>query len=477
VCLHQYRYESFAWMNSFLFSLQLGSVSQQAFVKAQNERLLRSIQAAPDVTFALKSAAKEGTTTDSTARARLEQLSGVAHGAGVSSIAIDRFEGRYLLSGGADSSVAIWDLEATGTAPGEHIAHLPLGHTARTSTNASLGINHVSYFPFDSLAFLTSGYDHHLKIFSSETLQASGKFDLGSTIYKHATSNVASHLLVACGSQHPAVRLVDLQSGASAHSLAGHAGSVLTVEWHPKNENILASGATDGSVRLWDIRRSASSLGVLDMDDSIGIADYDGKGTGARRRERGRAHVGAVNGITWTEDGKYLVSSGTDERMRVWDMSTGANTLANFGPTIRNAQNTALQPLLAPSTLTPVGSETIYFPNPQEILSFDLHAGTLQRRLRVVGRAAPTGPAPSMRNLKNHTTSLAWRAHNVEFYSAHSDGSIRCWRPRTWEDDLAEQEETEAAQGTGNEAVEKKRKRDELDQIVRDLTKKPVTFN
>jgi DNA excision repair protein ERCC-8 len=457
VCLYQYRYESFAWMNSFLLSLQLGSVSQQAFIKAQNERLLRSLQATPDVTFALKNAAKEGTGADSTARARLEQLSGVAHGAGVSSIAIDRFEGRYLLSGGADSSVAIWDLEATETAPGEPIAHLPLGHTARTSTTASLGINHVSYFPFDSLAFLTSGYDHHLKIFS--------------------TSNVASHLLVACGSQHPAVRLVDLQSGASAHSLAGHAGSVLTVEWHPKNENILASGATDGSVRLWDIRRSASSLGVLDMDDSIGIAGYDGKGTGARRRERGRAHVGAVNGITWTDDGKYLVSSGTDERMRVWDMSTGANTLANFGPTIRNAQNTALQPLLAPSNITPVGSETIYFPNPQEILNFDLHAGTLQRRLRVVGRAAPTGPAPSMRNLKNHTTSLAWRAHNVEFYSAHSDGSIRCWRPRTWEDELVEQEEAEAAQGTGNDAVERKRKRDELDQIVRDLTKRPVTFN
>lgn len=464
-------------MNSFLLSLQLGSVSQQAFVKAQNERLLRSLQAAPDVSFVLKTGTKDGATAEGEARVRLERPSGVAHGAGVSSIAIDRFEGRYLLSGGADSSVAIWDLEAAGTAPGEPIAHRPLGHTARTSTTASLGINHVSYFPFDSLAFLTSGYDHHLKIFSSETLQASGKFNLGSTIYKHATSNVASHLLVACGSQHPAVRLVDLQSGASAHSLAGHAGSVLTVEWHPKNENILASGATDGTVRLWDIRRSASSLGVLDMDDSIGVAGYDGKGTGARRRERGRAHVGAVNGITWTDDGKYLVSSGTDERMRVWDMATGANTLANFGPTIRNAQNTALQPLLAPSSLTPVGSETIYFPNPQEILSFDLHAGTLQRRLRIVGQAAPTGPAPSMRNLKNRTTSLAWRAHNIEFYSAHSDCSIRCWRPRTWEEVLVEDEEKESDQRTGNEALEKKRKRDELDQIVRDLTKKPVTFN
>ena len=187
--------------------------------------------------------------------------------------------------------------------------------------------------------------------------------------------------------------------------------------------------------------------------------------------------MGAVNGITWTDDGKYLVTSGTDERMRVWDTATGANTLANFGPTIRNGQNTALQPLLAPSHLSPVGSETIYFPNPQEILNFDLHAGTLQRRLRIVGQAAPTGPAPSMRNLKNRTTSLAWRAFNVEFYSAHSDGSIRCWRPKTWEDELIEQEEKEAAQGTGSEAAERKRKRDELEEVVRSVTKKPVTYN
>lgn len=468
-------------MNSFLLSLQLGSVSQQAFAKAQNERLFRSLQAAPDVSFSLKKSESARDThqaedDDHEARPRSAKPTGVAHGAGVSSIAIDRFEGRYLLSGGADSSVALWDLEAATVPPGEAITHLPLGHTARTSTTASLGITHVSYFPFDSLAFLTSGYDHHLKIFSSETLQASAKFDLGSTVYSHATSDVASHLLVACGSQHPAVRLVDLRSGASAHSLAGHSGTVLTVAWHPKDENILASGATDGTVRLWDIRRSASSLGVLDMDDSIGVAGYDGKGTGARRRERGRAHVGAVNGITWTGDGKYLVSSGTDERMRVWDMITGANTLANFGPSIRKAQNTAMQPMLAPSNLTLVGSETIFFPNPQEILSFDLHAGTLQRRLRVVGQAAPIGPAPSMRNLKNRTTSLAWRAHAVEFYSAHSDGSIRCWRPRTWEDELVEEEEKEASQGTGTEAAEKKRKRGELDQIVRDLTKKPVTY-
>ena len=458
-------------MNSFLLNRQLGSVSPESFAKAQNHRLLRSLQAAPDVQFALTQpeSSSAGYTRSHGTRPRT-----IAHAAGVNSIAIDRFEGRYLLCGGADSSIAIWDLEAANIAHGEPVTHLPLGNVAKTSTTASLSINHISYFPFDSLAFLTSGYDHTTKIFSSETLQVSAKFDLGHTVYSHATSDVASHLLVACATQHPAVRLIDLQSGASAHSLAGHAGSVLTIAWHPKNENILASGASDGTVRLWDIRRSASSLGVLDMDDSIGIAGYDGFGTGARRRERGMAHVGAVNGLTWTEDGQYLVTSGLDERMRVWNMATGANTLANFGPSIKNNQNTALNPVLAPSHLSPAGSGTLFFPNPQEILIFDLHAGILLQRLRVVAQSAPSGPGGSIRNLKNQTRSLAWRAHDVEMYSGHSDGTVRCWRPRTWEDAVVEEEE---ATGAESEAMEKKRKRDELDQIVRDLTKKPVTFS
>lgn len=305
---------------------------------------------------------------------------------------------------------------------------------------------------------------------------ASASFDLGSTVYSHSVSSVASHLLVACASQHPAVRLVDLRSGSSTHSLAGHSGSILAVSWHPKDDNVLASGATDGSLRLWDVRKSASSLGVLDMDDSIGIAGYDGKGTGARRRERGRAHNGAVNGIIWTNDGRYLVSIGHDERMRVWDMGTGANTLANFGPGLKNAHTTALFPLLAPSHLSPSGKEVVYYPNPREILSFDLHSGTSLSRLRITGAGPPQASDFGARNVKARTTSLAWRAHDIEMYSGHADGAIRCWRPRTSEDVELEREEKEE-DGSAETEAERKRKREELDQIVRDLTKKRTTYS
>ncbi|KAK3072154.1 hypothetical protein LTR53_007347 [Teratosphaeriaceae sp. CCFEE 6253] len=305
---------------------------------------------------------------------------------------------------------------------------------------------------------MTCGYDHTLKLFSSETLQSSAIFDLGSAVSAHAASTVASHLLVACASQHPAVRLVDLKSGSSTHSLAGHSGSVLSVAWHPRNENILASGATDGTCRLWDVRRSASSLGVLDMDDSIGVAGYDGKGTGARRRERGKAHSGAVNGIAWTEDGQYLVTTGRDERMRVWNMTTGANTLANFGPALKNTLNTPVTPLLPPTVLS--STRHIFYPNPGEILSFDLYAGTLLRRLRVP--QSPQHVISPTQNFKVRTTSLAWRPHDIEMYSAHVDGAIQCWRPRTADDVVAEQDDAP----TETDTQERKRKRDELDQIA-----------
>ncbi len=326
------------------------------------------------------------------------------------------------------------------------------------------------------MAFLTSGYDHTLKLFSSETLKASASFDLGSIVYSHAVSSIASHLLVACASQHPAVRLVDLRSGSSTHSLAGHSGTVLAVAWHPKDENVLASGGSDGCVRLWDVRRSASSLGVLDMEDSIGIAGYDGEGTGARGRERGGAHNGAANGLSWTSDGRFLVSVGHDERMRVWNIISGANTLANFGPGLKNANNTALYPLLAPSHLTPAGQEVVCFPNLREILGFDLHSGTLVNRLRIPGLQGLSVADMHGRNTKPRTTSLAWRAHDVELYSAHADGVIRCWKPRTWEDVEVEKEERED-DGSAEEEREKKRKREDLEEIVKDLTGKRMTYS
>lgn len=382
-----------------------------------------------------------------------------------------------LLSGGADSSIGIWDLESAPSGAEESSIIKPLSYAPRTARTHNLGITHLSFYPFDSLAFLSSSYDHTLKLYSSETLECSATFDLASVVYSHALSPIASHLLVACATQHPAVRLVDLRSGASTHSLAGHSGAVLTVAWHPNREHILASGGSDGLIRLWDVRRSASSLGVLDMDDSVGLVQETN--SQMRSRERGKAHGGAVNGLTWDSDGTYLVSCGHDERIRVWDGINGANTLTNFGPAVKNAHTSTLLPLISPSYLTGMGKEILIYPNPRELLVYEVHTGKLMTRLRTPSFASShtaVSAGSGTRNVVNRTTSLAWRSHVVELYSAHSDGTIRCWKPKTWEDNLAEDEDSSDDEGEDHKSRERKRKRDELEEIVNSLTKRKVTY-
>jgi DNA excision repair protein ERCC-8 len=398
-----------------------------------------------------------------------------AHPSGVNALAIDKFEGKYLLSGGDDSSIAIWDLEAQTAATEAGETYLPLSAVNKTTEEHKLGITQICFYPFDSLAFLTSSYDHTVKLYSSETLAPSASFDLDSVVYNIALSPIASHLLVACAAQTPNVRLVDLRSGANTHSLAGHSGAILSTAWSPVREHILASGATDGSVRFWDIRRSVGELGVLDLEDSIGVLR---KPTSSfpRNSMRGQAHRGPVNGIVWTEDGRHMVTCGHDQRIRVWNTDTGANTLANFGPMVRNSGLAPCIPVLPPVRNLQSGADVLFYPNEHEVIAYELFDAKLLRRLRRQEqhkRIPDVAAAKGQRNVKDRITALAWRAHDVEMYSAHADGSIAAWKPRTEEDaDLDAEDEHEKREKEDG----KKRKRGVLDDIYQGLMKKPITF-
>ena len=428
---------------------------------------------APGIRFDGSDRSKEAASGQSTAEDRGEKTVW-AHRAGVNCLTIDRFEGRYMLSGGADSSILLWDLER-GANTLNHYTPQPIARSDKGASSHKFGITHLSFYPFDSQAFLSSSYDHTLKLYATETLSVSASFDLDSVIYSHALSPIADHLLVACGTQHPAIRLVDLRTGASAHSLVGHQGAVLSVSWSPTDDNILASGGVDGTVRLWDVRRSAGSLGVMDLEDSVGVGGEDGLGKKARARGRGKAHVGACNGIVWTEDGRFLVTAGHDERVRVWNVVLGANALSHFGPIIKNTHLSSLLPLIAPSYIGRPGDQIMLYPNEKEILAFDLFEGTLLKRLRIPNAAPGQGTGSTgQRNVKDRVTSLAWRAGDIEVYSGHSDGIIRAWKPKTNAEAEAEKDDMSQLDDTVDDG--RKRKRQALDDVFRNLTKQKITF-
>ena len=463
-------------MNQWIFDRSTGSLSPSAFQTVTASQRLHAIQPAPRQRFhggeqeAVLSVASEA----SGAETKLAKI--WAHQAGVNALSID-IEGKILLSGGADSSIKLWNLDECPTATSHTFR--PTAAVPRTASAHKFGITHLSFYPFDSAAFLSSSYDHHLKLYATDSLSLSADFDLNSIIYSHALSPIASHLLVACATQHPAVRLVDLRSGAATHSLAGHHGAVLAIAWNPTIEHILASGGADGCVRLWDIRKSSGSLGVLNMEDSTGITGFDGLGAGARGRESGKAHQGAANGVTWTDDGSYVISAGHDERVRVWNAATGANTLASFGPTLKNSHLSNFPLLTSPTAFTSAKKELLFYPNERELLMFELHEGKLLKRLRVSGPImAAVRSRTGERNVKNRTTALVWRGQADGVYSAHTDGQIRAWIPRTREDEMVDREEEEhAVKGRNDDESEgAKRKRKVLDDVFRDLTKQKISF-
>ncbi|KAI9693894.1 MAG: hypothetical protein M1822_003165 [Bathelium mastoideum] len=494
-------------MNSFLLNRAIGSVSPQSLQRAQTTQLLHALQPAPEVTFGAEPQSED--VSSSAHSSTTKKSSNVAHKAGVNAIALDRFEGRWsaistsapalcafspmlvrLLSGGADSSLSIFDLDSE---PSSH-AIQPVTHLQRVDPTTTFGFTQLSYYPFDSLAFLSTSYSHHLRLHSSLDLRPIFSSDVDCVPYAHSVSTIASHLLVAVGTQHPAVRLVDLRSGAASHSLPGHTGAVLSVGWCPNSnfggkvgagagEWVLASGSADGTVRFWDVRRSSAAIGLLDMDDSTGVAFSAGTGPGAsgahaakgyRRNPDAKAHVGAVNSLLWTADGQYLISAGHDERVRVWDTSSGANTLVNFGPTVRNRGLATVTPVLSPKGWIGNGKDLLFWPNEREILGFEWKEGRLVKRLKVPRELdhEPRNPraVPKGRNVKDRIMDLAWRAYDAEMVSAHADGRIRTWRPRVKE--MEDEEDSHNETKEDEEDEDRKRKREELDELYESITKR-----
>ncbi|KAI0472677.1 WD40-repeat-containing domain protein [Xylariaceae sp. FL0804] len=470
-------------MNQLLFERSCGSLGPNVFARLQLTQLVRSFRPAPEFRF---DGGEKGTAVaDGQASASVW-----SHQAGVNALALERFDGRILVSGGSDASIKVWDLEQCSNPSRPH-NFTPVASVTRSAGAHQFGITHLSFFPFDSAAFLSTSYDQTLKLWSTDEVKLSASFSLGTKVYTHVTSPIASHLLVACGTQHPAVRLVDLRSGSNVQSLAGHAGAVMATAWSPRHEHVLATGSVDGSVRLWDIRRAGGVIGMLDLEDSLGLYHNGllGPDGTVRVRASAKAHVAPVNGLTWTDDGDYIVSAGHDRRIRVWDAATGRNTLASFGPSIRNNQLATVTMVTSPVGITHPRKELLFWPNESEILVLDLHDGHIITKLRATGPAVAgvRSRGGSERTVKNRITSIAWRGagggggsngvvmggSNMAgaLVSAHLDGQIRAWTPELGGDN-AEGEENGA--DVRSEAGVKKRKA--LNDVYESLMGKKITF-
>ncbi|KAJ1286298.1 hypothetical protein BS78_03G343000 [Paspalum vaginatum] len=384
------------------------------------------------------------------------------HGA-VNSLQVDLTEGRYLLSGASDGSAAVFDVwNATEYEAGFIAKHRNILLVDKQHQNGhKFAVSAAVWYPVDTGLFVTASFDQYVKVWDTNSTQVVMEFKMPGKVYTAAMSPTATtHMLIATGSADVQVRLCDIASGAFTHTLSGHRDGIMSLEWSASSEWILMSGGCDGAIRFWDIRRagcfrvldqSLSQLGrrppLLKSTTGNGHTDSLGPSPSTRRsgqkrtgiskknspalhkiqnlthgqmqqrlhpglsssQNRATAHYGAVTGLRTTTDGMYLLSSGSDSRLRLWDIDSGCNTLVNF----EAMRLQTGKPLQLAVTKDP---SLVFIPCMASIKAYNLWSGT------------------TFRTFRGHyelVNCCYYSEQDQELYTGSNDRQILVWSPST----------------------------------------------
>ncbi|KAL1217204.1 WD repeat-containing protein ATCSA-1 [Cardamine amara subsp. amara] len=386
------------------------------------------------------------------------------HRGSVNSLQVDLTEGRYLLSGASDGSAAVFDVQRATEyeASGLIAKHKCIFTVDKQHENGhKYAITSAIWYPIDTGLFVTGSYDHYVKVWDTNTSQAVVDFKMPGKVYRTAMSSLAmSHTLIAAGTEDVQVRLCDIASGAFSHTLSGHRDGVMSVEWSTSSEWILYTGGCDGAIRFWDIRRAgcfrvldqsltqlgvrppilkqkAVSIKVSAAKSSLGgqnrLKTLQSKNTGSQivkgsssakasveksrqkrlhpgmlsTLDRATAHYGVVTGLKATNNGMYLLSAGSDSRIRLWDIESGRNTLLNF-ETGRIQTNKAIQ------LDTSDDPALVFVPCMKTVKACDMWSGRATLMLR--------GHFESV-------NSCCFNSSDQELYTSGADRQILVWSP------------------------------------------------
>ncbi|XP_048360305.1 DNA excision repair protein ERCC-8 [Sphaerodactylus townsendi] len=342
------------------------------------------------------------------------------HGSGVSTLDIEPVEGRYMLSGGSDGVIVLYDLENCSGKP---------CYTCKAvcSVGRPASPSNFSLHPRISLK--------QLRIYSVKKVTANPFFWLRPRLamlqnkVEESQNDRSQYAALGCKEmcatleRCPSSFLVDeaCSKDSCAFTFLGHRQEVLAVSWSPRYEYILATASADSRVKLWDVRRASACLVTLDQ--------HNGEKSKASSEAANTAHNGRVNGLCFTSDGLHLLTIGTDDRMRLWNSSSGENTLVNYGK-VCNQSRKGLKFTVSHGC----SPEFVFVPYSNTIAIYTIYSGDLVTMLR--------GHYSSV-------DSCVFQSHFQELYSSGRDSNILAWVPS-----LREPEPNDASDKCVNPAYE-----------------------
>jgi WD40 repeat protein len=203
------------------------------------------------------------------------------HTRGVNSVAVTS-DGRYVISGSADSTSTVWDLETD-----EEIRTLQ-GHIGPVYSVAVTS---------DGRYAISGSDDRTLKVWDLETGEEKHTLQ-GHTDWVRSVAVTSDGRYAVSGSYDKTLKVWDLETGEEIRTLQGHTGIVSSVAVTSDGRYAI-SGSYDRTLKVWDLE------------------------TGGEIRTL-PGHTGYVLSVAVAPDGRHAVSGSDDRTLKVWDLETGS---------------------------------------------------------------------------------------------------------------------------------------------------------
>jgi WD40 repeat protein len=296
--------------------LPTAAVARLGTVRLRHSGEVGSVAISPDGKLIASSASWDTKVWDAATGQEVERFKGKVHAA-VLAFAPD---GKTLLAGHGDGTIQQWDVASGNlvrqTKPDE-----------RDSFNASF-----TDFSPDRKLLVTTDHDEQLRLVAVSSGKPVLRLEKRSGLISAAVSPDGKTL--ATGGQDKGIRLWDAASGRLLRTIEGPETWAYAVRFSPDGKLLASAGDT---LRLWDV---VTGKQVREVPEGSGRFAFspDGKvlatasgdlihlwdvGTGRELRQLKGHGSWLIPDLTFSADGKRLVSGSRDHTVAVWDVATG----------------------------------------------------------------------------------------------------------------------------------------------------------